>query len=246
MISVCILAKNSSSTIKDTLDSVQSFSEVIVLDNGSTDSTIEIAKNYPNVKIFHSPFLGFGPMRNKAAGFASNDWILALDTDEVISSDLLSEISSLSPDPHTIYSISRDNYYNGKHIKGCGWSPDRVIRLYNRKITNYSNAEVHESVLANDLHLQYLKSPLIHTPFRSTSEFLAKMQHYSTLFARQYTGKRRSSLLKAIFHSSFAFIRCYLFQKGILFGAEGLIISLYHSNTVFYKYLKLLEENKKN
>jgi len=244
MITVCILSKNSAETIRDALDSVKSFSEVLILDNGSTDNTLEIAKSYPNVRIFETPFVGFGPLRNHAAKLATHDWILALDTDESLPSALLEEINSLNLDPQIAYSMPRNNYYNGKHITGCGWSPDRVIRLYHRGQTEYSDSQVHESVNKENITLKRLKSPISHIPFRTTAEFLSKMQNYSSLFAKQYQGKRKSSIGKALFRSFFAFFRFYIIQRGFLLGAEGLIISLYNSNTVFYKYLKLWEKNQ--
>jgi glycosyltransferase involved in cell wall biosynthesis len=242
MISVCILAKNSSATIAKALESTRSFQEVIVLDNGSTDETIQIARTFPNVVVYETTFTGFGPLRNEAASLASNDWILALDTDEWLSPTLLEEIHGLQLSPNTVYSMPRDNYYNGKHIKGCGWHPDRVTRLYHRNRTKYSNAEVHESVISDHLQVHYLKSALGHIPFRKTCDFLAKMQNYSSLYAIQHGKKQRSSVAKAFFHSLFAFLRSYFWQRGFLLGAEGFIISLYNSNTVFYKYLKLWED----
>ncbi len=245
MITICILAKNSAQTLRAALDSASVFPEIILLDNGSTDDTIQIAQTYPNVKVIRQEFIGFGALRNVAASHAKYDWILALDTDEILSADLLREISLLSLESKTVYSIPRHNFYNHKHIKGCGWSPDRVVRLYNRTSTRYSDAEVHESVKIGTLTIQNLKHPIFHTPFRSTSEFLAKMQHYSSLYAHQYRGKKKSSPLKAFSHSLFAFIRSYFFQFGFLLGAEGFIVSLYNSNSVFYKYIKLWEENRK-
>jgi glycosyltransferase involved in cell wall biosynthesis len=241
MITVCILLKDGARTLAETLDSVRSFNEIIVLDNGSTDESKKIATSYPNVRWMESSFIGFGPLRNVASALASNDWILALDADEVISQELLKEINALHKDPKSVYSIPRDNYYNGKHIKGCGWYPDRVIRLYNRKETRYSDSQVHESVIAQKV--EPLHSPILHTPFQTTADFLAKMQHYSTLFAKQYAGKKKSSPIKAFFHSLFAFFRSYFLRSGWRLGAEGFIISLYNSNTVYYKYLKLYEEN---
>lgn len=245
MITVCILAKNSASTIGATLASIVDFPEVLVLDNGSTDETVAIAASYPNVKVMNQPFIGFGALRNKAASYASNDWILALDTDEILSPKLIDEIKQLRLESKTAYSMPRHNYYNGKHIKGCGWYPDRVIRLYNRTSTRYSDAEVHESVKRSGINVIPLKHPIRHTPFRSTAEFLAKMQHYSSLYAHQHTNKKSASPLKALGHSLFAFLRAYFFQKGFLLGAEGFIVSLYNSNSVFYKYIKLWEENEK-
>lgn len=243
MISVCILAKNSAQTLPATLDSTRAFPEVILLDNGSNDETLLIAQKYPNVRIVQHPFQGFGPLRNLAASYTSHDWVLALDTDEIISSELLTELKSLPlNDPNIAYTIPRRNYYNGKWIRGCGWYPDRVIRLYHKKATCFSDAAVHESIITHQIQLTPLTSSLLHTPFRSTAEFLAKMQHYSSLFATQHKDKK-ASLPKAFFHSLFAFFRSYFIQKGFLLGAEGFIVSLYNSNTTFYKYLKLWEKN---
>ena len=245
MISVCILTKNASQTLAKTLDSVQNFPEVILLDNGSTDDTLAIAKHYPNVRIETSPFIGFGPLRNYAATFAKNDWILALDSDEIISPLLAKEISDLQLSPNCVYAIPRRNFYNGKWIRGCGWHPDRVIRIYHKNQTNYGNAQVHESVDASNMKVVRLKNPLIHTPYLSTSDFLSKMQHYTTLFAEQNKGKKNGSFEKALMHALFALLKSYIFKGGVLDGKEGLIISLYNANTAFYKYLKLSEKNKK-
>ncbi len=245
MITVCILAKNSAATLEETLESTRNFAEVLLLDNGSTDATLDIARRFSNVRIVEHPFIGFGRLRNKAAELASNEWILALDTDEVLSPPLLSELNALSLELKTIYSMPRENYYNGKHIKGCGWHPDRVLRLYNRRWTRYGDSQVHESLQIPPGGLeQTLSAPILHTPFRSAAEFLAKMQHYSTLFAQEHAGKKRSSCAKAFFHGAWAFVRSYLIQRGCLLGAEGFAVSLYNANSVIYKYLKLSEKNK--
>jgi glycosyltransferase involved in cell wall biosynthesis len=242
MITVCILTKNAAATLKATLDSVRSFPEVLILDNGSTDETPSIAENYPNVRFLTSPFIGFGPLRNKVAQIASRDWILFLDSDEILSPLLAQEIHHLSLNEKTAYVFPRHNYYNGKRIRGCGWDPEFIARLYHRAHARYSDAQVHESLIANRfIKLQF---PLLHTPYRTTADFLSKMQHYSTLFAEQYQGKRSSSFLKALVHSFYAFIRSYFLKRGLFCGAEGFTISLYNANTTFYKYMKLAELNK--
>ena len=239
MISVCILTKNSEKTIDKTLDSCKNFAEVILLDTGSDDLTLSIAKKYPNVKVFEKLFSGFGELRNHLASLASNDWILALDSDEVLSPELVQEIFSLSLDSDTAYTIPRKNFLNQKWIRGCGWSPDRVKRLYHRKKTKFSLAKVHESL--EEKKTTPLQNPLLHTPYRSTDEFLAKMQHYSSLFAEQYKGKKMSSFKKALGHAFFAFFKSFILKHGLFDGKEGFIISLYNANTTFYKYLKLSE-----
>lgn len=242
MISVCILTRNAAATLKSTLDSVRVFPEVILLDNGSTDETLSIAAKFPNVRIHQAPFIGFGPLRNEAASLASNDWILCLDSDEILSPPLLKEIAQLSLDRKYAYVFPRHNFYNGKRIRGCGWDPESVARLYHRGAARFSEAQVHEALVAD--HLALLQSPLIHTPYRTTADFLAKMQHYSTLFAEQYRNKKSSSLGKAIVHGLFAFFRSDFLKRGIFCGTEGFLISLYNANTTFYKYIKLAEANE--
>jgi glycosyltransferase involved in cell wall biosynthesis len=242
MITATVLTKNSQKTLKKTLDSLLKFPEVIVLDSGSTDATLKLAKSYLNATVHTTPFLGFGPMHNYCAKLANYDWILSIDSDEVVSEALADEILSLSLDPESVYSLDRKNYFNGKPIKWCsGWHPDRVIRLYNRTKTRFSNDLVHEKVESNDLDIVPLASPLLHTPYQEIGDFLDKMQHYTTLFAEQRKGEE-SSLPRALLHGWGAFMKSYFFKRGFLGGKEGFIISAYNGHTAFYKYLKLSEK----
>jgi glycosyltransferase involved in cell wall biosynthesis len=246
MISVTVLTRNSQETLGSTLASLQRFPQVIVYDSSSTDATLDIAQKFPNVKIIHGQFAGFGPTHNAASALAANDWILSIDSDEIVTPELAEEILKLPLDPKNAYQINRRNYFNGKWIRWCGgWHPDPVVRLYNRSTTRFTEDIVHERVIADGLKLIPLPSPLIHTPYRSMEDFLSKMQTYSTLFAKQYQGKKKSSMGKAIAHGSFAFLKSYLLKKGFLGGKEGYIISLYNGQTAFYKYVKLLELNNK-
>lgn len=245
MLSITILTKNCEATLKATLESVQSFPEVVVLDTGSTDRTLEIAKAFPNVKVFSRPFLGFGPTHNEASALASYDWIFSLDSDEVMTPELITEIQALTLNPKNIYQIRRDNYFNGKHIRCCsGWYPDIVLRLYHRLATQFSDASVHECVLSDGLNVVSLRHAVLHTPYRGIHDFLAKMQTYTTLFAEQNRHKKKSSLAHAVAHSAYAFFKSYILKRGFLGGKEGFIISLYIGQTAFYKYLKLAELNK--
>lgn len=247
MITATILTKNSQKSLQKTLDSLKKFKEIIILDSGSTDETLKIAKSFSNVTIHSSPFLGFGPMHNYAAKLAQFDWIFSIDSDEVLSNELAEEILSMQLNPEEIYSVQRHNYYNGKKIKWCGgWHPDWVIRLYNRKKTKFTEDLVHEKVDRKDLSVISLKNHLLHTPYLEIGDFLDKMQHYSTLFAEQNRAfAKESSLLHAFLHSWGAFLKSYIFKRGFLGGSEGLIISMYNAHTAFYKYLKLAERAKK-
>ncbi|MDP1836053.1 MAG: glycosyltransferase family 2 protein [Chlamydiales bacterium] len=242
-ITVTILTKNSAKYLPQVLAALSRFDEVLVYDTGSTDETLKIASQHPNVRALEAPFVGFGPTHNNASVAARNDWILSVDSDEVMTPELSEEIAALTLDPQAVYSVWRQNYYNGRWIRWCGWYPDRQVKLYNRKTTRFSDAQVHEAVITKDLKTVPLKYPVKHYPYSGTADFLAKMQIYSTLYAQQAKGKK-SSVTKAVTHGLFAFFKSYILKKGFLGGREGFIISIYNGNTAFYKYLKLLEANR--
>jgi len=244
-ITVTILAKNAAETLTATLDSLSRFPEVLLLDTGSTDNTIEIAKGYPNVKALEASFQGFGKTHNLASSLAANDWILSIDSDEIVSEELASEITALSLNPNAVYTLNRHNYFNGKAIRCCaGWHPDPVLRLYHRGKTRFTDAEVHETVKTEGFSIIPLKGPLLHTPYRSIEQFLSKMQLYTTLFASENQGKP-SSLGKAIRHGLAAFFKSYILKRGFLGGKEGFVISVYNAHTAYYKYLKLAFRSQK-
>jgi len=244
MISVTILTKNSEKYLQEVLESVEGFDEVLLYDNGSTDRTLEIARTFPNVAVKEGPFEGFGKAHNSASALAKNDWILSLDSDEVVTEEMTARIRSLSLDPGCVYAFPRQNYFNGKWIRWCGWHPDRQYRLYNRKKTRFTDAEVHEQIIVRDMKYISLKEPIRHYSYASHSDFLKKMQLYSDLFAKQNCGKKRSSPFKAAWRAAAAFLKSYLLKRGFLGGYEGFVISVYNANCAFYKYLKLYEANR--
>lgn len=243
MISVTILTRNSQKYLRPVLDSLENFSEVLIYDTGSSDDTLAIAKDYANVRIEKGVFEGFGATHNKASSLAKFDWILSIDSDELVSVKMAQAIGALKLDPQCVYSFPRHNFYNGKWIKWCGWYPDCQMRLYNRTETRFTDAAVHEAVIADQMELVELNDPIIHYSYESISDFLAKMQSYSALFAQQYAGKRTSSPTKATLHGLFAFFKSYVIKRGFLGGYEGYLISAYNGHTAFYKYLKLYEAN---
>jgi len=245
MISVTLLVKNGERKLKEVLNSLSDFEEIIFYDTGSSDNTLKIAQQFANVTIYQKKFTGFGSCHNEAAQLAKNDWILSIDADEILSSQLAHEITHLPLDFHAVYSLPFHNYFNGKMIKWCGWHPEKHIRLYNRKYTSFSESLVHEGVMKKGLKEITLNHPICHYPYESISDFLIKMERYSTLFAQQYHKKKKSSPLIALGHGFAAFFRSFILKRGFLGGYEGFLISAYNSHTAFYKYLKLYQSNKK-
>jgi glycosyltransferase involved in cell wall biosynthesis len=243
MISVTVLTKNSRKHLHALLTSLQGFAEVVLFDNGSTDETLAIASQYGNVTVQHGDFAGFGATHNHASSLAKYDWILSIDSDEIVSEEMSKAILSLPLDPGCVYSFPRLNYFNGRLIKWCGWYPDRQVRLYNRRATQFTDAEVHEAIITCGLRVVPMATPLQHYSYDSIADFLAKMQSYSNLFAKQYAGKRSSSPLKAVMHGFYAFFKSYILKRGFMGGYEGYLISAYNCHTAYYKYLKLYEAN---
>ncbi|MDX8431799.1 MAG: glycosyltransferase family 2 protein [Candidatus Algichlamydia australiensis] len=235
-ISVVILAKDNEKTIAKALASVASFDEVLLCDTGSTDATVEIAKRFSNVRIIRRSLTNFGALRNEVAKEAKNDWILSLDSDE----ELSKEFSQPEFESSFVYSFPFKNFFQGKWIKGCGWYPDRHVRLYNRQKTAFSNVHLHEKIQTSGLPVRKLSYPIHHYSYQNTTDFLTKMQRYSELFAKQNAGKK-SSLFKALKHGAWAFFKSYIIKRGFLDGKQGYIISAYNGQTAYYKYLKLAE-----
>jgi len=240
-----MLTKNSSQTIEKVLEGIKDFDEIIILDTGSDDNTLDIVKNYKKAKVFFEKFNGYGHLRNLGAKYAKNDWILAIDSDEIININLKDEILKTKLNPSFLYGFYFHNHYNQKLIKCCGWYPEKHLRLYNKNKTKFSEDLVHEKLLDKGFKVNYFKTPIKHFPYRKIDDFLQKMSRYTTLFAIQNKDKKKSSLLKAVFHGFFAFLKSYILKKGFLAKKEGLIISVYNAHTAFYKYLKLSEINLK-
>lgn len=242
-ISVVIIVKNGGSILHRCLESLAQFDEVVLYNNGSTDDTALIADSYPNVRLIEGEFIGFGPTKNAAAEYATHDWILSLDADEVLDGTIVQEIKHLALDPKTVYSLLRKNFYKMTEISHC-WGADEIVRLYNRQITRYSDKHVHEHILTDGMSIQKLSNSFSHFPYQSISEFVLKADRYSTLFAEDNVGKKRSSPAKAFFNGLYSFFRTYILKRGFLDGYAGLIIAFSHMVTNFYKYIKLYEMNK--
>jgi glycosyltransferase involved in cell wall biosynthesis len=244
-ISVTIITKNSSPYLAECLGALEVFSEVVIVDNGSTDDTISIASGFRNVTLYEHPFIGFGPLKNVAIDKATNDWILSVDSDEIVTPELANEILRLELDSSRIYAVRRDNHYHRRLIQGCSWQNDQVQRLFNRKSTRYNEQLVHEGLKMNrNLSTELLQGRMKHYPYDNASQLIQKMQHYSTLWAHERRGRKKASPLQALFYGMLTFFKSYVLKNGWVYGYEGLLISISNANVVFYKYIKLYEADR--
>lgn len=243
-ISAVVLAKNNEKTIEKTLQSLKEFEDVIVYDNGSIDETINITKKFPNIHLVQGEFKGFGWSKNNASSFAKNDWILIIDSDEVVDSELLNELKTKVLDDKTVYKLNFKAFYKDIQVKHCGWNNQKIKRLYNRKVTSYNSNDVHEDIITEGLKQELLKGNVEHYSYHTISEFVIKADRYSTLFAMNNVGKKSSSPIKAFFNGMYSFFRTYILKQGFRDGYVGLIIAFSHMVTNFYKYIKLYELNK--
>jgi glycosyltransferase involved in cell wall biosynthesis len=236
-ISAVLISRDAEENIADTLKALAEFPEVVLYDNGSEDKTIEIARQFPNVVVHEGEFFGYGPTKNHAASLATNDWILSVDCDEQVTPELLSSIKAIDwADERVVYSIHRANMFRGKRIRFSGWGNEWLLRLYNRNVTGLTEAAVHENVLPPPGGtIKKLDGELIHDAIRELGDFLIKIERYSELRRRE---KRPVFSPPVIFlRSSWAFIRTYFFQFGILDGWRGLVIAVGEANGVFFKYM---------
>jgi glycosyltransferase involved in cell wall biosynthesis len=247
-ISVTILTKNSAARLDEVLSALAWCDDIVIVDTGSSDDTELIARQHPNVSLQHleEPFPGFGVAHQKATALARHDWILSIDSDEVVSSALAAEILALSLDAQTVYAIPFLNYFNGRMITSCGWHRERHVRLFNRTVTNFCGSDVHEKIQTAHLAVHQLRHPIFHFSYETVDDFLRKMRTYSQLFASQHARRKSSGPMKAVARSVWAFAKSYGFQRGFLQGYEGLVISVYKAQTVFWKYLLLHEANQRD
>ncbi|EKP5904109.1 glycosyltransferase [Campylobacter upsaliensis] len=249
-ISAVLIVKNAAKTLKECLNSLKEFGEIVLLDNQSDDHTLKIAKDFakdfPNIRIEQSEFIGFGALKNKAISYASKEWIFSIDADEVLEYEALKELEKLDLKTHHIVAFARKNLYRGEWIKACGWHPDFVLRLFHKSYTKFNDNLVHESlILPPNVEKIYLKNALRHYAFSGIYDLLEKCQRYSQLYAQQNLHKK-SSMFKAFTHGAWKFHRDYFLKKGIFYGYKGFIISLCNGLGAFFKYAKLYEfQNKK-
>lgn len=238
-ISVTIICKNEESRIRKCLDSVSWVDEIVVVDSGSTDKTLDIVGEYTDKIVINKDWPGFGLQKKLAVNTASNDWILSLDSDEVVSDELRDEIQDLMTklDDKTVYRLNRLTSFCHKFIRHSGWHPDRIVRLFNKRYYNFNDAPIHEAVDCKSAKRVDLKGKLFHFTFESLEDYMDKRNSYARSWAEnQYKKGKKVRVISIVVHSLFAFIRHYFIRLGILDGYHGFLISVIQMQYTFNKY----------
>lgn len=244
-LSVIVIVKNEESTIRECLASVAWADEIIVLDSGSSDQTVAICKEYTE-HVYETDWPGFGPQKNRALEYASNEWVLSIDADERISYDLQTEIKRViqMPKRYDAYSMPRRSNYCGRYMKHSGWWPDHVVRLFRRGKAEFSDDLVHERIVVQG-KVGKLKEPIIHESLLTLEQILNTMNSYSTAGAKMMAEEQQeASLCKAICHGTWTFIRTYFLRAGFLDGKEGFMLAISNAEGTYYRYLKLMVLNR--
>lgn len=242
-ISVVIITHNEEKNIRRCLENLGWAQEIVVVDSNSTDRTVEIAREYTD-KIFLHPFEGYVRQKNYALDQATSDWVLSVDADEVVTTELLDRIRRIWPAERERYdgfTVNRRSQYLGKWIGRCGWYPDRKLRLFRRQKGRWTGENLHERVQLEG-RVKNLNADLLHYTYDDLADNIERIQRYSTIFAEaQHKRGRRATILDLAIRPAARFFKAYILKRGFLDGRHGLILSTTAAFYVFLKYAKLWE-----
>jgi glycosyltransferase involved in cell wall biosynthesis len=251
-LSVTIITLNEADNLARTLASVRFADEIVVVDSGSTDRTVEIAKSF-GAKVFTEAWKGFALQKNSAIDKCMGTWVLSLDADEELTADLQAEIRSMLDADEQItppvdgYWLRLRHVFLGRWMRYGGYYPDMKLRLFRRVtstgVAHFTDRPVHESVQVAG-RVKTMKEDFLHHGYPNLDVYLEHMNRYSTLGARIVAAKGKTSRLWPAFCWNVAlvplltFVWNYIFRLGFLDGREGLLLHLYHSAYISWKYAK--------
>ena len=252
-ISAVIITKNAANELAACLASVAFCDEILVVDSGSEDATVELATSL-DARVIQTHWRGFGPQKQFAVEQAMHDWVLCVDADERVSAQLASEVTkSVSSAPTddtaaaqtTAYRFARCNRFMGRYLRHGEGYPDWSLRLFDRRAARWSADIVHEKVIVNRGETGTLAGDLLHESAESLDNYLAKQNRYSTLAAQIALAQgKRANIAHLLISPAVRFIKFYFFRLGFLDGAAGLVHILIGCIASFAKYAKMLAAQK--
>jgi glycosyltransferase involved in cell wall biosynthesis len=238
-ISATIITRNEERNLPRAIESLRCCDEILVVDSGSTDRTVEIAERF-GARVLEANWRGYAGQKNYASDQALHDWVLSIDADEALSEDLEGEIWALKKrgPAYDAYTLPRMAQYLGRWILHSGWYPDRKIRLFDRRKARWVGDYVHESVMSEG-RVGALEGNLLHYTCQSLSEHMRTMNGYTTLAAEELAARRqRVTYGDLLFKPPWTFFKTYVLQRGFRDGVEGLAIAYMAALYTFLKYAK--------
>jgi len=245
-LSVCIITFNEEQNIRDCLESVAWVDEIIVVDSFSQDTTVSLCRMFTE-KVYEKEWQGHVKQKNCALQYASNEWVLCIDADERVSTELREEIErNLSMEGNSCdgYYFPRHSYYLGKWINHGGWYPDYKLRLFKKSKGRWGGQDPHDKVILKGTTTQ-LKGELLHFVYKNVSHQLQTVDTFSTITATALDREGdRFNLFKLLYRPSIKFFETYCIKRGFMDGLPGFIIAITSSFYVFLRYVKLWELQK--
>ena len=238
-LSVTIITRNAASQIEGCLASVAFADEVVVVDSGSVDDTVQLAARR-GARVVRKEWLGFGPQKQFAVESATNDWVLCLDADERVSDALRENIIAELRSPRArVYAMPRCNRFLGRWLRHGEGYPDWSVRLFDRRHARWGNEAVHEKVATSE-PVTRLSGDLLHDSAETLEKYLDKQNRYTSLQAEALRSAGRSaSVLQLVLSPSLRFLKFYLVRLGFLDGVPGLVHITIGCMNTFNKYAKL-------
>lgn len=240
-LSVVIITFNCEQRLQDCLGSVSFADEIVVMDSGSTDGTVELAKRC-GARVIEHPWLGYGRQKQLGVDQAAHDWVLCVDSDECVTPELRAGIEEALMAPrYRAYRFRRCNRFMGRYLRHGEGYPDWSLRLFHRGSARWSEDEVHERVLAQT-QVGRLQGDLLHDSAGTLEGYLAKQNRYTSLAAEAAlaTGKRAYPI-QLVLSPLMRFIKFYFVRRGFLDGVPGLVHTLIGCSNSFSKYAKMLD-----
>lgn len=238
-LSVIIITKNEEANIGACISSVAWADEVVVVDSGSNDGTVEICRKL-GARVFVHDWPGFGAQKNRALNYATNEWVFSIDADERVTPELAEQLMAAVRDgAKDGFYVPRRSQFCGTFISHSGWYPDYVLRLFKKDKGRFSDDLVHESVMLQG-KAGKLSSPLLHYSYMNEADVARKIELYATAAAQQMfnqgkTATRADAAVRAVW----AFFRTYCLRLGVLDGRAGFNIARMNARTTYLKYKML-------
>ncbi|MBW1799737.1 MAG: glycosyltransferase family 2 protein [Deltaproteobacteria bacterium] len=250
-LSIAIITKNEEDRLPDCLKSVAFADDILVVDSGSEDRTVQVARS-SGARVLSESWRGYSGQKQFAVDQCRHDWVLILDADERVPEETALEIREVmrhKEGTFDAFSFRRKNYLHGRWIRHCGWWPDRIVRLVNRRRGRFDGRPVHEKWVPEG-NVMALDAVIEHISFRKFSDLVSKMETYSNLSALELSGgKPRVNAWTPLSHGIWMFLKTYFFELGLLDGFDGMVISVMNAGGSFLKYAKLremIEKRKSN